>query len=78
MSEEDGDKLGLTVFFDIPSPLPRELIGAGFILLDTVLGEFDVETGISHIEFAAGRPAEAKPLSVLAEEYDAFRAATVH
>jgi hypothetical protein len=50
----------------------------GFLLLDQVLGEHDVMTGLGRIDFVSEPLEGARPLSALAAEFDAFRAATAH
>ena len=69
----EGQKLGLDLFIDIDAE-EKHLTMMGFILLDMALGEFDVATGIGSVVIRAGSPTDAKPLSELPGEFDAFRA----
>ena len=78
VAEPAGRVLNLRVFVD-GEWTDRERAMAGFLLLDQVLGEYDVMTGLGSIAFeAAASPPEALPLEALAAEFDAFRAATSH
>ncbi len=73
----EEERLGVRIYipFDLEEP---ERHAMGFMLLDMALGEFDVETGLGTIEFAPGRPRDAKRLRALAAEFDTFRSPTVH
>jgi hypothetical protein len=73
----EDDRMGVRLYipFDLDEP---ERHAMGFVLLDMALGEFDVETGLGSIEFASGRPREARRLNALAAEFDAFRSPTLH
>lgn len=77
LSSLDGDRMDLTVF--VPGDGDdRARATIGFLMLDQALGEYDVMTGLGRIDFV-GEPLEgAKPLTALAEEFDAFRAQTAH
>ncbi len=77
ISWPEKEKLGLEVFINATAD-EGALKAAAFILLDMALGEFDVGTGIGTIEVKSGVSSEAKPLTELASEFDAFRGATVH
>lgn len=50
----------------------------GFLLLDQVLGEYDVITGLGRIDFVSEPIKGSRPLAALAAEFDAFRSATAH
>jgi hypothetical protein len=53
-AERDGERVGLTLYLPGLTEENREtLSGAGFILLDTALGEFAVESQVGFIEFEA-------------------------
>jgi hypothetical protein len=65
----DGRIFGLEVFLD--ADLNEEMRGRiGFIALDVWLGEYDVATGLSWIEFKPGRPADAQPIEDLPQDFD--------
>lgn len=78
VSQREGEKIGLDVFFDVDlDERARTMIG--FLMLDMALGEYDVGTALGSIEFQEGRPpADAKRLSELAEEVDAARTGMTH
>jgi hypothetical protein len=62
----DGDKLEIVVF--VPDFTTTEDLGpVGFLVLDHVVGEYDMETRIGGVEFAALKkaPAKARPLTEL-------------
>jgi hypothetical protein len=56
----------------------HDLATVGYLLLHQALGEYDTETGIGGLDIQCGAPTDARPLSELAIEYDAFRNASVH
>jgi len=69
-----GGKLDIDVF--IPGFTTNEEMGQlGFLILDHAVGEFDMETKIGGIEFAAldKAPASAKPLAELPAMVDALK-----
>ncbi len=77
VSAADEAVLHLRIF--VPGDHPeraRETIG--FLLLDQVLGEYDVMTGLGRIDFVSEAIDEGEPLTSLAAEFDAFRALTAH
>lgn len=77
VSKPDNGVLHLGVF--VPGDREEGLrTTIGFLLLDQVLGEYDVMTGLGRIEFVSEPIVGAKPLTALAAEFDAFRAATAH
>lgn len=50
---EDGDKIGIMLFFDGFRQSDRDFFAhAGYLMLDQALGEFTVETEVGFIEFA--------------------------
>lgn len=73
----DGSKAGIRLFFDDFDPdYHRAYATVGFLFLDSLLGEYDVATRLSHIDFlpkAQGSPEAMKPLHVLPEEFDRWR-----
>lgn len=78
VSQSEGEKIGLDVFFDVDLD-ERARVMIGFLMLDMTLGEYDVGTALGSIEFREERPpAEAKRLSELAEEVDAARTGMIH
>lgn len=70
----DG-KLDIDVFLPGYKTGDEELGKIGFIILDHVIGEYDMETKIGAIEFAAleAAPAAAKPLTELPAMVDALK-----
>ena len=71
------DDLGIEVFIDCD--LDQEtLTKVGFLSLDQRLGEYDVATGLTWIEFALGRPLDAAPITHLAQDFDGRRGQTTH
>ena len=71
----DGDKVGLSLFFI--GMEPTDLVkGAAFLLLDTVLGEYDKETKVGFIEWFQldlyADASELKPFEQLPQAFDAF------
>ncbi|PZR13496.1 MAG: hypothetical protein DI536_12105 [Archangium gephyra] len=73
-AEKDG-KLSLDLYIDGYSATTEDAVKrAGFVLLDSAIGEFDMETRIGGIEFhGAPAPAGAKPLPALPAELDALK-----
>lgn len=72
--EPDGHKVGITLYLADQKNFDEKIHAhIGFLLLDGAIGEYDVETLVSCIEF---RPKETKsrlqkrPLSDLASEFD--------
>jgi hypothetical protein len=54
VAEPVGPKFGLIIFIPRYAPTPESVFEQiGYLLLDQALGEFDVETKIDYIEFAA-------------------------
>ena len=75
-SRPDKHKLNLWIYIDGLNPTnKREFIGACFILMDTVIGEYDVMTRIGHIEFLPLIDADGsqQPLRNLALEVDTLK-----
>ena len=73
--EPDGDLIGLTLYLPSRSLENEELATqATFILLDTALGEYDVETRVGFIDtvsIPANRPAEGLlPFTSIREVFD--------
>jgi hypothetical protein len=78
VSEAEGDALNLRVFLD-GDWTEHERGTIGFLMLDRVLGEYDVMTGVGDIVFEAGQaPAGARPLPELAKAFDARRPIRAH
>lgn len=73
----DGELLGLELFLDCDLDHEAQTM-VGFLSLDQRLGEYDVATGLRWIEFSAGRPDDALPITQLAGDFDARRAAVAH
>jgi hypothetical protein len=72
--EPDGEKAGITLFIEGYTPTEHErYAGAGYLILDQALGEYDVETKVGFIEFKAAS-AESKllkqPISGLTQSFD--------
>ncbi len=71
---DEGEKVGVKLYFDGYTDDAYELFGqAGFIFLDSALGEYDVMTKIGTIEYFSKSDlfaAAAKPLTNLAKEFD--------
>lgn len=66
VGSRDGDRLSIVVF--VPGFTTLERLGPlGFLALDHLVGEYDMETKIGGIEFAALKqaPPKARPLSEL-------------
>ena len=79
VAEDGGDgRLDLTLYIRGDwDERQRNLIG--FLMLDQALGEYDVMTGLGHVDIeAAGTADRGKPFAGLTAEFDAFRAETVH
>ena len=73
----EDHSLGLELFIDCD--LDQQLQSMiGFLSLDQRLGEYDVATGLGWIEFAAGRPSDALPITQLANDFDSRRGITSH
>lgn len=70
--EKDG-KLSIDLYIEGYDATTEDAVKrAGFVLLDSAIGEFDMETRIGGIEFhGAPAPAGAKPLPALPAELDA-------
>jgi len=71
--EADGNKAGLTLF--IPGHTAQNhdvMTGIAFLMLDQVLGEFDVETKVSSIRVASpdSAPKSKRPLKDLPKTFD--------
>lgn len=78
VSQVEGDKIGVDLFFNVDLD-ERSRIMIGFLMLDMTLGEYDVGTALGSIEFREGRaPSGAKPLRSLAQEVDALPARVIH
>ena len=74
-SEADGDRIGLTLYVrGLTEENKRSVGGATFILLDSALGEFAVETRVGFIEWnrLPDDPAAAglKPFPAIREVFD--------
>jgi len=71
---EDGDKVGLLIFIEALTERELEFFQhIGFLFLDHTLGEYDVGTRVSFIEFLPAtddRAGEAAPLSDLTGQFD--------
>ncbi len=73
----EGDTLGLELFIDGElDQKARTLVG--FLSLDRLLGEYDVATGLTWIDFAGGRPSDAAPIAGLARDFDSRRGVVTH
>lgn len=80
-AEDDGAKVSLELFLrDLSAENEAIMSRAGFVLLDNVLGEYDVATKLGTIGFAALPPDPAaaglKPLGALPADVDARIAPT--
>lgn len=76
--EPDHGKAGVTAYVPgLAEETRSELVPLVFLMLDQVLGEFDVETKVGFIDLKAAEdvPAEAVPTSELAEAFDRLVAA---
>lgn len=75
-SDEDRDKVGILLFMPGYTEAEHNVFGqAGFLLLDNVLGEYDIETRVGAIDFQSPDSqhfARSKPLSELAEHFDQY------
>ena len=73
---KDGDKLGVVLFFDGYNESEHLLYAnLGYLFLDEALGEYDVETKLSFIEFHSKTSAHyerAKPLKQLTVQFDDY------
>ncbi|MCG9632376.1 hypothetical protein [Vibrio sp. Isolate30] len=73
---KDGDKLGVVLFFDGYNEPEHVLYASiGFLFLDQAIGEYDVETKLSFIEFHNKTSAHyegAKPLKRLSTQFDDY------
>jgi hypothetical protein len=72
-----GDKIAIRLFLSGIEDVNSEAAGyISYLMLDTALGEYDVETKVGYIERekAPANPEQQrlKPLRVLAEEFDAL------
>ena len=74
--EPDGDKAGITLFIEGYSPNEFEkYAGVIFLMLDQVLGEYDVETKVGFIKLKSKSAASnlaRKSFSALAPTFDKF------
>lgn len=70
----DNGKIGLTLYFAGYSDARSKAYGqAGYLLLDDALGEYDMETKVSFVEFkplGGETPAHSVPVSDLAAAFD--------
>jgi hypothetical protein len=68
-----GAKLDVAIYG--PGPVDDPMKTAVFLLLDSALGEYDVETRLGEIQILDGKqaPADARPFSQLAALVDAKR-----
>lgn len=75
VGEPAGGKLDITVYLPGYKQGDNNLGQIGFILLDHTIGEYDMETKIGGIDFAAldKAPAQAKPLTDLPAMVDAIK-----
>jgi hypothetical protein len=70
-SEADGDRIGLTLFVrGLTEETKRSLGGATFILLDSALGEYAVETRVGFIEW---EPLPADPAAEGLQPFPSIR-----
>ena len=82
-SEEQGDKLGLSLFIRALTDENREILHvSAYLMLDAALGEFDVETKIGSIEIQQlpedRTTLNLKPFKDLAAEVDWRFPSTAH
>lgn len=75
VGEPAKGKLDITVYLPGYKPGDENLGKLGFVLLDHTIGEYDMETKIAGIDFAAleAAPATAKPLTELPAMVDAIK-----
>ena len=76
---DDGNRAGITLF--IPghnTQNHKAMAGVGFLVLDQILGEFDVEMKVGFIEVVSpnSAPITKKPLQELAKAFDDFISST--
>ncbi|MEX2244208.1 MAG: hypothetical protein WD716_10225 [Fimbriimonadaceae bacterium] len=68
---KDGDLLDVVVFIDgLDDQRRNAYVGAAFVMLDSVIGEYAVMTEVGRIEFRpiSDAPQDAKPIESLREE----------
>lgn len=71
--EPDGQRVGLNVFVKEHDVAKESVIFATYLMLDTVLGEYDVETKlgfIEHCNWLESQNTNVRPLTQLAEAVD--------
>lgn len=75
-------KVGIIIFLPGFSESEFEIFGnIGFLFLDTILGEYDVETKIGHIDFDSTESEnfdQAKPILNLAAEFDEYYSSIIN
>jgi hypothetical protein len=70
----DGHKLDLDIYVKAATGITRQVRHAAYLLLDSVLGEFDVEMRLAGIRMTAGPfPPDAQPLRELPKRVDALK-----
>jgi hypothetical protein len=75
-AEADGMRVGITLFLPHPPEAVKEAIGsAAFLLLDTALGEYDVETKLGFVEWL---PLPEQPAAQGMQSYEELSAAVDH
>ena len=66
-----GLPLDIEIIFDVQPDVPSEVLwNFAFIYLDWALGEYDVATGIGHIQLATGEKPGAMPFTALPDFFD--------
>lgn len=75
-------KVGIIIFLPGFSESEFEIFGnIGFLILDLILGEYDVETKIGHIDFDSTESEnfdQAKPVLSLAAEFDEYYSSIIN
>jgi hypothetical protein len=74
--DEDPERIGILLFLAGYTATHHDQFGqAGFLLLDNVLGEYDIETRVGAIDFASPTSphfSQSRPIADLADQFDEY------